>query len=122
MIAAMLGYVAFGTVTGVALHELILDDDDDDDRPIGPPGSAPAIAFLAGLLWPLTWIATLLYAAWRFVRMIGSSFAVLWRSRRWGSGLPKAMAAKRRCDHVGDVRVEVGRDDVSCGRCGSRLR
>lgn len=65
-------YAIAALITGV-LSAIVADDDRHT-----PAGGAPAVGVLAGLLWPLAWLAIVGWAVWRGGIGLGRSFSVLW--------------------------------------------
>lgn len=62
-----------------------------------PVGAEPAVGFLAGMFWPLTLAAGLVWCIWRASRGMCRSFAALWRWwRPIRVSVPRATARERR--------------------------
>jgi hypothetical protein len=76
-IVAVLGYAAVGIVIGSVTLALVLDDAEWI-----PARSEPAVAFAAGLLWPVTAALALAYSTWRIGCSVGGGFVALWRHWR----------------------------------------
>lgn len=85
---ALFGYAMIGFVVS-AMSFLWTEN-----KPIGPPGSEPAIAFLIGALWPLSVVFGVAWGAWLLVVQVAGGFAVLWR--HWRPAKPPRATATLR--------------------------